>query len=54
MSDEGEEKEVVEEEPKSKKKPKLRGWIGRKAGAEEVADSADEKIAKAVKEQSEE
>ena len=48
MSDEEEVK------PTPKKKPKLRGWVGRKAGAEEVAGSVDEKIAKSLKEQSEE
>ena len=43
-----------EVKPTPKKKPKLRGWVGRKAGAEEVAGSADEKIAKALKEHSDE
>jgi hypothetical protein len=41
------------EEPKKEttKKPKLRGWVGRKAGAEEVAGSVDEKIAKSLKDE---
>lgn len=32
-------------EEQNKKKPKLRGWIGRKAGAEDVSNSADSKLA---------
>jgi len=41
-----------DKEPKKEamKKPKLRGWVGRKAGAEEVAGSVDEKITKSLKE----
>ena len=27
-----------------KEKPKLRGWVGRKAGAEEVSGAVDNKI----------
>ncbi len=36
-------------EKEEKKKPKLRGWVGRKAGAEEVSGSVDSKIKKATK-----
>jgi len=32
-------------EDEKTKKPKLRGWIGRKAGAEDVHSSVDEKLA---------
>ena len=31
-------------EEEDKDKPKLRGWVGRKAGAEEVSGSVDSKI----------
>ncbi len=32
-------------EDEKKKKPKLRGWIGKKAGAEDIHASTDEKLA---------
>lgn len=54
MSDEEEHTDEEEVKPAPKKKPKLRGWVGRKAGAEEVAGSVDEKIAKTLEEQSDE
>ncbi|MFX1293581.1 MAG: hypothetical protein ACFFD2_01795 [Promethearchaeota archaeon] len=41
-------------EEEKKKKPKLRGWIGRKAGAEDISDSAENKIAAALKKKDEE
>lgn len=36
---------ILMSEEEKKKKPKLRGWIGRKAGAEDVHASTDEKLA---------
>lgn len=41
-------------EDEKKKKPRLRGWIGRKAGAEDVSGSLDEKLTKALEEEKEE
>ena len=40
-------------EDEQKKKPRLRGWIGRKAGAEEVSGSLDEKLTKALEDEEE-
>ncbi|MHA1276684.1 MAG: hypothetical protein ACTSQI_08925 [Candidatus Helarchaeota archaeon] len=41
-------------EEDKKKKPKLRGWVGRKAGAEDVSGSAENKITAALKKEDEE
>ncbi len=40
-------------EEENKKKPRLRGWIGRKAGAEEVSSTVDSKIKNAAEEKEE-
>lgn len=41
-------------EDDKKKKPRLRGWIGKKAGAEDVSGSVDEKLTKALEEEDDE
>jgi hypothetical protein len=41
-------------EDEEKKRPKLRGWVGRKAGAEDVSGSAENKITAALKKEKEE
>jgi hypothetical protein len=42
------------EEEEEKKRPKLRGWVGRKAGAEDVSNRAENKITAALKKEEEE